>query len=223
MLWITQAYYCHFIRRSLASPLTQPSPKGRGFFQQPLPSPWPLRSRSRWSSAAWTAGSTGSARATARPHAAGTARSARATWPHARAVHPRTDADVAHHLQFLLLVRSEFVLNANRHAHVQHFDLALSVEHLAELRQGLLFIYLRRLHRFVQRFHRILQLPLQLIEARRRALNLAAHKLFLVVGQTKLALMLHDHLRRKHGVVQRLGRRRWPRLSHLILTRCALL
>ncbi len=87
---------------------------------------------------------------------------------------------------------------------MQRLYLALSVQHLAELRQCLLFVDLRRLHCFMQSFHRILQLPLKVVEARGCALNLAPHEGFLLISQTQLALMLHDHVRGKHGVSKRI-------------------
>jgi hypothetical protein len=67
---------------------------------------------------------------------------------------------VAHRLELHLLVRRQLVLNPDRHAHVQRFDLTFGIKNLIELRQRLLFVDLIRLHSFVQSFHRILQLPL---------------------------------------------------------------
>ena len=96
---------------------------------------------------------------------------------------------------------------------MQTLDLAFGVEHLVQLCHRLLFVDLRRLHRCVQRFHQILFLPLQLVEARGCALNLAAHESLLLISQTELALMLHDHVRRKHCVGKRIvGRLRLPHL-----------
>jgi hypothetical protein len=119
-------------------------------------------------------------------------------------------------LQFHLLIRRQLVLDANRHPHVQGLYLAFRVEHFAQLGQRLLLVNLGALHGFVQRFHRVLQLPLELIETRGRALNLAAHESLLIVGQRQLALMLHDHLRRKHVVRQRIVRRPGCTWLHLL-------
>src|SRR5262252_6889616 len=63
---------------------------------------------------------------------------------------------VPHALQLQLLIRRQLVLDANRHAHMQHLDLALGVEHFAELGHRLLFVHLVTLHGFVQRFHGVL-------------------------------------------------------------------
>ena len=97
---------------------------------------------------------------------------------------------------------------------MQRLNLAFSIQNFVELRERLLFIYLRSLHRCVQRFHRVLQLPLQFVEARGGPLNLAAHELLLLVSQTEFALMLHDHVGRKHRIRQRIVGRQWlPRLT----------
>jgi hypothetical protein len=129
-------------------------------------------------------------------------------------------------LKFRLLVRGQIIFDPNRHAHVQRFDLTLGVEHFAELRQSLLLIDLRGFHRFMQSFHSVLQLPLKFIEARRGALNLAAHELLLLIRQGQLALMLHDQLGRKHRVAQRViivARRARLSLPFRILRRLRLL
>jgi len=43
---------------------------------------------------------------------------------------------------------------------MEAFDLTLSIQHLVELGQGLLFIHLIGFHCLMQRFHRVLELPL---------------------------------------------------------------
>jgi hypothetical protein len=78
---------------------------------------------------------------------------------------------VPHGLQFHLLIGSQLVLDLNQHFHVQSFYLAFTVKHLVELRQRKLLVYRIALHGFMQRFHRISNLPSQFVEARRRALN----------------------------------------------------
>jgi len=62
----------------------------------------------------------------------------------------------AHRLELHLLFGRQLVLNSNRHAHVQRFDLAFGIKNLAELRQRLLLVDLICLHCFVQGFHRII-------------------------------------------------------------------
>jgi hypothetical protein len=111
-------------------------------------------------------------------------------------------------LQLHLLVRRQLVLNPDRHPHMQRFDFTFGIENFAELGQRLLFVDSIRLHGFVQSLHRILQLPLQIVKARRRLLNLVTHKRFLLRREIQFARMLHDHLGRKHRVSQiRRGRR----------------
>src|ERR1041384_183751 len=158
-------------------------------------------SRSRWSPAARTTGARASGTRSTRPSARPRTHASGPTRPHAR-IHSRAvhALEVAHRLKFHLLLRRQFVLDPDSHPHVQRLDLAFSVEDFVELGERLLFVYLRRLHRFVQRFHRVLQLPLQFIKARGRALNLAPHELLLFVSQSQLALMLHDHVRWKHSI-----------------------
>ena len=80
------------------------------------------------------------------------------------------------------------------------FDLTFGVQHLVELRHRLLLVDLISFQDLVQRFSRILKLPLKLIEARRGFLDFAAHECLLRVRQRQLALMLHDQVRREHDV-----------------------
>jgi hypothetical protein len=113
-------------------------------------------------------------------------------------------------LQLRLLVGRQFVLDPNRQLHVSVFDLALTVEDLIELRQRHLLINGTGLHCFVQRFGRILQLPLELVKACRGAIDFSAHVGLLLISQTQFSLMLHDHLRREHRIRKRVSRRwRW--------------
>jgi hypothetical protein len=124
---------------------------------------------------------------------------------------------VPYGLQFHLLIAGQLVLDLNQHFHIQSFYLALTVQHLVELRQRQLLVYRIALHGFMQRFHRISNLPSQLIEPCRRALNHFAQERFLGIGQSQLALMLHDHVRRKHvafhGILWRPWRARWHLLT----------
>jgi len=116
-------------------------------------------------------------------------------------------------LQLHLLVRRQLVLNPDRHPHMQRFDFTFGIENFAELGQRLLFVALIRLHGFVQSFHRILQLPLQLVEARCRPIDLGPHERLLIIGQPQLSLMLHHHIRREDGITERIRWwRRWLRL-----------
>jgi len=119
-------------------------------------------------------------------------------------------------LQFHLLIGGQLVLDLNQHFHIQTFYLALTVKHLVELRQRKLLVYRIALHRFVQRFHCISNLPSQLVVARGRALNHFAQERFLRIGQSQLALMLHDHVRRKHVALHRILRRPWRARWHLL-------
>jgi hypothetical protein len=119
-----------------------------------------------------------------------------------------------HPLKFHLLVSRQFVLEPDSQLHVQPLDLAFVVQHFVELRQGLLLVDGVLFHRRMQRFHRVLQLPLQFIEARGCLVDLGAHESLLLVSQGQLALMLHDHFRRKHRVTQRIARQ--TRLLRLV-------
>jgi hypothetical protein len=112
----------------------------------------------------------------------------------------------AHSLKLQLLFRRQFVLETDSQFHVQPFYLSLVVEDLVELSQCLLLVHRYLFHGCVQRFHRILQLPLQLIEARGGLVDFSAHESFLVVSEGQFALMLHDHLWRKHRVTERVTR-----------------
>ena len=67
-----------------------------------------------------------------------------------------THHGASHRLQLHLLIGRQLILNPDRHAHVQRFDLAFGIKNLAELRQRLLLVDLIRLHCFVQGFHRII-------------------------------------------------------------------
>jgi hypothetical protein len=70
----------------------------------------------------------------------------------------------------------------------------------------------------VQRLHGVLELPLKFIESHGCALSLAPHECLLRISQSQLALMLHDHFRRKHIVGQRIAGRPWlPRLQLLLI------
>jgi hypothetical protein len=91
-------------------------------------------------------------------------------------------------------------------------DLAFTVQHFVELRQRQLLVYRIRLHRFMQCFHGILQLPLQFVEARSRAIDLATHERLLLISQPQFSLMLHYHFWRKHRVGKRIPRHWWWRL-----------
>jgi hypothetical protein len=115
-------------------------------------------------------------------------------------------------LQLCLLFWRQFVLDANCQFHVCALNLTLAVQNLVELRQRQLLVYRTGLHRFMQSFHCVLQLPLQLVEARRRAIDLAAHERLLLIGQPQFALMLHDQLRGKDDISDRIPRRRRRRL-----------
>jgi hypothetical protein len=79
-------------------------------------------------------------------------------------------------------------------------DLALTVEHFVELRQRQLLVHRIRFHRFVQGLQSILQLPLEIVKARRGTIDLATHECLLIIGQRQLSLMLHHHVWRKHHV-----------------------
>jgi hypothetical protein len=87
---------------------------------------------------------------------------------------------------------------------VRALYLALVVQHFVELRQRQLFVHRTRFHSFVQGLHRILQLPLQFVKARRRAIDLGPHERLLIIGQSQLTLMLHHHLWREHRIAQRI-------------------
>jgi len=119
-------------------------------------------------------------------------------------------------LQFHLLIGGQLVLDLNQHFHIQTFYLALTVKHLVELRQRKLLVHRIALHGFMQRFHRISNLPAQLVEACRRVLNHFAQERFLRIGQSQLALMLHDHVRRKHVAFHGILRRPWRARWHLL-------
>jgi hypothetical protein len=108
----------------------------------------------------------------------------------------------AHSLKFQLLFRGQFVLEPDRQFHVQTLNLPLVLQYLVELRQGLLLIHRVLFHRRMQRFHCILELPLQLVETRGSLVDFSAHKRLLIIGELKLALMLHDHLWRKDRITQ---------------------
>jgi hypothetical protein len=123
---------------------------------------------------------------------------------------------VPHRLQFHLLIRRQLILDSNRHGHVQRFDFTFSVQHFVELRQRQLLVDLITLHGFVQGFHGVLELPLKLIEAHGCALSLAPHERLLRISESQLALMLHDHFRRKHVVRQRIAGRPWLARLHLL-------
>jgi hypothetical protein len=94
---------------------------------------------------------------------------------------------------------------------VSVFDLALAVEDLIELRQRQLFINRTGFHCFVQRFSRVLQLPLELVKTGRGAIDFSAHVGLLLIRQTQFPLMLHHHLGREYHIAQRIHRRRWWR------------
>jgi hypothetical protein len=95
---------------------------------------------------------------------------------------------------------------------VSSFDLALTVEDLIKLRQCQLFIHRAGLHRLMQRLGRILQLPLEFVEARGGAINFPTHVNLLLIREPQFTLVLHDHIRWKHGVGKRISRRWWWRL-----------
>ena len=119
-------------------------------------------------------------------------------------------------MQFHLLIECQLILDANRHPHVQRLNFALRIQHFVELSERQLLVDLITLHRFMQRFHRSLKLPLEFVEARGGALHLAEHECLLRVSQRQLALMLHDHFGREHVVRQGIvGRARRAR-RHLL-------
>jgi len=124
-----------------------------------------------------------------------------------------------HRHQLLLLRRSKLVLNPNSHPDVQSFDLAFGVEHFVQLRERLLLVDGIRFHRVMERFHRVLQLPLQLVKARRGLLNLGAHESLLFRREIQFARVLHDHLWREHRVSQRIMGHQWRTLRRLALRR----
>src|SRR5258707_15697459 len=115
-----------------------------------------------------------------------------------------------HRLQLRLLFLSQFVLDPNRQLHVRALDLAFTVQHFVELRQRQLLVHRIRFHGFVQGLQSVLQLPLEIVGARRGTIDLAAHERFLFIGQRQFSLMLQHHLWRKHYVAERIHRRmRW--------------
>jgi hypothetical protein len=120
-------------------------------------------------------------------------------------------------LQLCLLVGRQFVLDPDCQLHVRVFDLALAVENLIELRQRHLLINGTGFHCFVQCFRRVLQLPLELVKARRGAIDFSAHVGLLLISQTQFSLVLHHHLRREHRVRKRVSR--WWRWWLLLLWR----
>jgi hypothetical protein len=122
---------------------------------------------------------------------------------------------VPHRLQLHLLIGGQLILDANCHPHVEGLDFTFGIQHLVKLRQRQLLVHLITLHGFVQRFHGILKLPLKIIKATGGALLLVPHECLLRIGQSQLALMLHDHVQRKHVTRQRIVRR--PRLARLHL------
>jgi hypothetical protein len=115
-------------------------------------------------------------------------------------------------LEFHLLIRRQLVLKTNCQLHVQAFDFTFALEHFVQLRQGELLVDGIGLDRLVQRLHLVLQLPLKLVEARCRSLNLSAHEYLLIFSQRQFALMLHDHVRREDRITEGV-RRRWRFLS----------
>jgi hypothetical protein len=93
------------------------------------------------------------------------------------------------------------------------FDLAFAVEDLIKLRQCQLLINRTGFHCFVQRFRRVLQLPLEFVEARRGAIDLPTHVCLLLISQPQFSLMLHHQLWWEHRIGKRIPRwRRWWRL-----------
>jgi hypothetical protein len=121
------------------------------------------------------------------------------------------------------LVGCQFVLDPNCQFHVSSFDLPLTVEDLIELRQGELFIHRAGFHRLMQRLGRILQLPLELVEAGGSAINLPPHVGLLLIREPQFTLVLHDHIRWEHGIGKRISRRWWRRLLLFRLRRLGLL
>jgi hypothetical protein len=109
------------------------------------------------------------------------------------------------------------ILDAYCHPHVQGLDFTFGVQHFVELRQRQLFVDLITLHGFVQRFHGVLKLPLKFIKAIGGALLLVPHECLLRIGESQLALMLHDHVQRKHVTRQRIVGRPWLARLHLLL------
>jgi hypothetical protein len=120
-------------------------------------------------------------------------------------------------LELHLLIRRQLILETNRQLHVQAFDFTFTLEHFVQLREGELLVDGIALDRLVQRVHLILQMPLKLIEARRRSLNLSTHEYLLIFSQSQFALMLHDHIGRKDRITEGV-RWRW-RFSSLTLKR----
>jgi hypothetical protein len=111
-------------------------------------------------------------------------------------------------LELHLLIHRQLVLKTNCQLHVQTLDFTFALEHFVELREGELLVDGIAFDRLMQRFHLVLHLPLKFVEARRRALNLSAHKCLLIVSQREFALMLHDHIGWKNRITERV---RWRR------------
>ncbi len=112
-------------------------------------------------------------------------------------------------MQFGLLFRRQFVFERDGQSKMQPLDFSFRIQHFVELSQRLLLVNRIRLHKRVQRFHRILHLPLQFIEACRRLLNLRAHESLLLLRKIEFTRVAHDQFRGKHDVTQRIHRRRW--------------
>jgi len=124
---------------------------------------------------------------------------------------------VPHGLQFHLLIGGQLILDANCHSHVEGLDFAFGVQHFVELGQRQLFVDPVTLHGFVQRFHGVLKLPLKFIKANGGALLLVPHECLLRISKSQLALMLHDHVERKHIVRQRIVGGPWRARRHRLL------
>jgi hypothetical protein len=70
-----------------------------------------------------------------------------------------------HSLKLQLLFGGQFVFEPDGQFHVQALNLPFVLEHFVELRQCLLLVYRALFHGCLQFFHRVLKLPLQLVEA----------------------------------------------------------
>jgi len=116
---------------------------------------------------------------------------------------------VFHRLQLRLLFRRQLVLDANRQPKMQLLDFAFRVQDLVELRQRQTLVHRIRFHGFVQDFHSILHLPLQIVKARRGSIDLTLYERLLFVGQRQLSLMLHHQLWREHRIAERIMGRPW--------------
>src|SRR5439155_2470738 len=107
---------------------------------------------------------------------------------------PTTGLVHLHHqlVYFGLLFRRQFVFERDGQAKMQPLDFPFRIQHFVELSQRLLFVDRIRLHKLVQRLHRILHLPLQFIEACRRPLNLSAHESLLLLRKIEFTRVSHD-------------------------------